>query len=217
MIRLLKTNLPQYVMDLMDADVGDQVRFHLPVVVGERYGQLPEGVRGARALNPTRVDINVNIRMKDIIRSITSPSHIIAHRSNADTATFQSVSFQSDQFLKHDFVLTIKADGLDIPRCFAETHPTGTTAFQLTMVPKFNFPPIPTQEYIFVIDRSGSMLGPRIDTAKNTLIMLLRSLPSRGTSFNVFQFSYECSSLWDKSVQYSEESLAKAVSDDPTS
>ena len=204
-------------MDLMEADYSDQVRFHLPVSVGERYGQPPEGMQSASAQNPRRVDINVDVRMKDTIRSITSPSHTITHTSNEGTAAIQSVNFVSNEFLQHDFALMIKADGLDIPRCFAETHPTGTTAFQLTMVPKFNFPPIPTQEYIFVIDRSGSMLGPRIDTAKNTLLMLLRSLPSRGTSFNVFQFSYECSSLWDKSVQYSEESLAKAVSDDPTS
>lgn len=198
----------------MDADISDQVRFHLPLVAGERYGQLPEGMQGARALTSRRVDINVDVRMKDTIRSITSPSHTITHRSNANATTHQSISFQSDQFLKVDFVLAIKADGLDIPRCFAEAHPNGTTALQLTMVPKFNFPPIPVQEYIFVIDRSGSMLGPRIEAAKNTLIMLLRSLPARGTSFNVFQFSYECNSLWGESVQYSEETLAKAVSDD---
>ena len=199
-------------MDLMEADYSDQVRFHLPVSVGERYGQPPEGMQSASAQNPRRVDINVDVRMKDTIRSITSPSHTITHTSNEGTAAIQSVNFVSNEFLQHDFALMIKADGLDAPRCFAETHPTGTTALQLTMVPKFNFSPIPVQEYIFILDRSGSMMGTRIETAKNTLIMLLRSLPARGTSFNVFKFDNECSSLWGESVEYSEESLKTAVS-----
>ncbi|KAI0696543.1 hypothetical protein BC835DRAFT_1519541 [Cytidiella melzeri] len=206
--QLLTTTLT-YVMNLMEADVTDQVRFLLPVVVGMRYGEPPEGMRTAAM--PERVSITVNVRMKGTIRSIISPSHTISTSSPSTVTALQSVSYLSTAFLQQDFVLSIKADGLDSPRCFAETHPTGTTALQLTIVPKFNLPPIPVQEYIFLVDQSASMKGSRIETAKNTLIMLLRSLPSSGTSFNIFTFSSRCENLFEGSVVYSEKTLTQAT------
>jgi hypothetical protein len=198
-------------MDLMDADTSDQVRFQLPVTVGMRYGEPPIGIQRAAALVPHRIAITANIHMSGAIKSITSPTHSINTDSSEVVTTLGSLSYMSEHFLQQDFVLLIKAEGLDSPRCFVETHPSGTTALQLTMVPKFNFPPIPVQEYIFLVDRSGSMDGARIETAKNTLIMLLRSLPARGTTFNIFTFGTDCESQYGESVQYSEQTLTEAV------
>ncbi|KAI0696149.1 hypothetical protein BC835DRAFT_1343242 [Cytidiella melzeri] len=208
--QMLTTTLT-YVVDLMDADFCDQVRFRLPVAVGRRYGVPPEGLRGASALIPERISITANIRMKGTIRSITSPSHTTAIMLPQSADAIGSISFFSKDFLGRDFVLLIQADGLDAPRCFAGTHPTGTTALQLTMVPKFNFPPIPVQEYIFLVDHSGSMQGDRIEAARNTLVMLLRSLPIRGTTFNIFKFNQSCESLFGESVDYSEQTLEQAT------
>ncbi|CAG2214925.1 unnamed protein product [Mytilus edulis] len=56
-------------------------------------------------------------------------------------------------------------------------------------------------EFIFMIDRSGSMSGNRIAKAEETLLFLLKSLPL-GCKFNVV-------SLWSKS--YSADTLAKAI------
>jgi hypothetical protein len=195
----------------MDADISDQVRFQLPVAVGNRYGGLPTGTQNAAILIPHRIAITANIHMSGAIKSITSPTHSINTDSSGVVTTIKSLSYLSEHFLQQDFVLLIKAEGLDSPRCFVETHPSGTTALQLTMVPKFNFPLIPVQEYIFLVDRSGSMNGARIDTAKSTLIMLLRALPTRGTTFNIFTFGTDCDSEYGESVQYSEQTLAEAV------
>lgn len=83
---------------------------------------------------------------------------------------------------------------------------------QLTMVPKFKLPPVASQEYIFLVDRSGSMEGDRIRTARRCLTLLLRSLPARGTLFNIFSFGNICDSLWGRSMEYNEQTLAEAVS-----
>lgn len=48
---------------------------------------------------------------------------------------------------------------------------------QLTMVPNLGISPTAAQEYIFLIDRSGSMNGNKIETAKNAFVMLLRAQP----------------------------------------
>lgn len=188
----------------MDADLFDQVRFQLPVCVGKRYGIPPAGM----CPPPTtfrRVRITTTVRMKGAIRSMTSPTHTV-------TLAGASTEYLSSCFLEQDFVLIIKADGLNEPRCFAKRHPSGTVAMQLTMVPKLDVAPIPEQEYIFLVDRSGSMQGERIETAKKTLVMLLRALPAKGTTFNIWSFGNRHDALFRESVPYAETTLAQAVS-----
>lgn len=205
-------------MDLMDADLTDQIRFQLPSSIGMRYGRLPAGMNDAQKVSAQVVKISASIQMSGTIRSIESPSHVINTYGSEDAPTYtepnlqRGVHYESASFLQADFVLVIKADGLDAPRVFAERHPDGSVAIQLTLVPKFDLPPIPAQEYIFIVDRSGSMGGSRIKTAKKTLVMLLRALPSQGTTFNIFSFGTSCDSMWKKSLPYTESALKAAVS-----
>lgn len=114
--------------------------------------------------------------------------------------------------MTEDFVHVVTAEGLDAPRCFAQRAPNGTVAMQLSIVLKFNIPSVPQQEYIFLVDRSGSMNGQRIETAKRALVMLLRALPSQGTQFNIFSFRTGSNALWSQSVLYDERSMVEAVS-----
>ncbi|PSR78278.1 hypothetical protein PHLCEN_2v7474 [Hermanssonia centrifuga] len=206
-----------YVLDLMDDDLPDQVRFQLPLCVGMRYGTLPPGMQGAKTIPPERISISAEVYMKGAIESITSPSHSTLNvLSDGSVHVGPSVhtrtaEYRSSEFLSQDFILSVKAEGLDTPRCFAQRGPDGSVAMQLTVVPKFNLPTISSQEYIFIVDRSGSMRGDRIETAKRTLVMLLRCLPSQGTSFNIFSFGHRCDSLWQKSMQYDASTLEIAT------
>ncbi|KDQ53740.1 hypothetical protein JAAARDRAFT_197188 [Jaapia argillacea MUCL 33604] len=217
-----------YVMDLMDDEFPDQVRFQLPMCVGERYGDVPPAMENAStASSATRIRITLDIQTSGHIQSVTSPTHtilLIPYRTHYGRSSFRrtTAKFRSTLFLERDFVLVVQAEGLDTPRCFAERarHPRGsnnggngreTIALQLTVVPKFELPPLPAQEYIFLVDRSGSMGGRRIDTAKGTLVMLLRMLPTRGTIFNIFSFGSQTDSLWESSVGYGEDTLNRAT------
>ncbi|CAC5411086.1 unnamed protein product [Mytilus coruscus] len=65
-------------------------------------------------------------------------------------------------------------------------------------------------EFIFMIDKSGSMSGNRIAKAEETLLFLLKSL-SLGCRFNVVSFGDEYSFLFSKSKSYSADTLAKAI------
>ncbi|ELR12071.1 von Willebrand factor type A domain containing protein [Acanthamoeba castellanii str. Neff] len=64
-------------------------------------------------------------------------------------------------------------------------------------------------ELIFLVDRSGSMAGSRMDIAKATLQLFLRSLPE-GVRFNIFSFGSKFSSQFASSVEYDEQSLMRA-------
>ena len=207
-------------MDLMDDELKDEVRFLLPMFMGCRYGTTPEGLdEAARPSTETRLRIAVNIQMSGIIQEVWSPSHLDLKHEPYRTRTGQisrrrrTVKFRSPTFLTNNFVLTVRADGLDEPRCFAERDggESGFVALQFTMVPKFSLPPIPSQEFIFLVDRSGSMSGGSMETSKNALSLLLPMLPNAQTSFNIYSFGSVCDSLWTRSHSYSEATLFEAV------
>ncbi|KAJ7456501.1 von Willebrand factor type A domain-containing protein [Mycena latifolia] len=215
-----------FTITLVNDDNADEIRFQLPMYVGERYGPPLDALDGAAApSSSTRIRITTDIQTSGRIRSITSPSHadkIIETKYpthlGRPSRRRSTVRFRSSSFLEQDFVLVVRADDLDAPRCFAELQrdPRGrhsdTVAMQFTILPNFKLPPIEGQDYIFLVDRSGSMSGARINTARSTLSLLLRMLPSKRSTFNIFSFGSHHSSLWPRSVAYNQQSLDTATS-----
>uniref|UniRef100_A0A452H949 von Willebrand factor A domain containing 5A n=1 Tax=Gopherus agassizii TaxID=38772 RepID=A0A452H949_9SAUR len=74
-------------------------------------------------------------------------------------------------------------------------------------------------EFIFLLDRSGSMECPmdsrdrspqRIDSAKETLVLLLKSLPL-GCYFNIYSFGSQFESFYPQSVGYTQQTMAKSL------
>ena len=65
-------------------------------------------------------------------------------------------------------------------------------------------------EFIFVVDRSGSMSGKYIKEAAETLMLFLKSLP-KACSVNIVGFGSRFEKLFPESVPYSQSHLDKAV------
>ncbi|XP_036820662.1 von Willebrand factor A domain-containing protein 5A isoform X1 [Oncorhynchus mykiss] len=74
-------------------------------------------------------------------------------------------------------------------------------------------------EFLFVVDRSGSMECPmhlgsgsqdRISSARETLLLLLKSLPM-GCYFNIIGFGSSYESFFPKSVEYSQKTMDEAL------
>ncbi|XP_020564122.1 von Willebrand factor A domain-containing protein 5A isoform X2 [Oryzias latipes] len=73
-------------------------------------------------------------------------------------------------------------------------------------------------EFVFLLDRSGSMDFPmadihhrtRIDSAKETLLLLLKSLPM-GCYFNIYSFGDRFEHLFQKSLRYSQKTMKQAL------
>ena len=63
-------------------------------------------------------------------------------------------------------------------------------------------------EYVFMLDRSGSMNGSHICNAKESLVLFLKSLPT-SSYFNVVSFGSYSRSLFPCSQRYSQDSLEK--------
>ena len=67
-----------------------------------------------------------------------------------------------------------------------------------------------TGEYIFVLDRSGSMRGDRIDLAKKAAILFLKSLPMNSL-FNIISFGTEYQALYSKPQKNSSEVVSETI------
>ncbi|XP_049914689.1 von Willebrand factor A domain-containing protein 5A-like isoform X1 [Epinephelus moara] len=73
-------------------------------------------------------------------------------------------------------------------------------------------------EFVLLLDRSGSMESPmdntesqdRIGSARDTLLLLLKSLPM-GCYFNIYSFGSTYERIFPKSVEYNEETMEEAL------
>jgi hypothetical protein len=209
-------------MDLMNYDyLSNKVQLLLPLALGQRYGALPEQLEEAAGhLGRVKLKIAVEIQMSGQILSIHSPSHeqglffedYITHYGRPSRRR-TTAKFFSKTFLDRDFELVVQANELDRSRCFVETDTRlpGTIALQLMLIPHFQLPPIPEQEYLFLIDRSGSMHSGRLDMAQQCVSVLLRCLPNQNTVFNIFEFDNIHTQLWPQSRPYNDRNVQEAV------
>ncbi|KAG8822812.1 hypothetical protein FRC17_009456 [Serendipita sp. 399] len=207
-----------------DGSSPQTLRITMPTAIAPRYGSPPTNIPWFRHNLHNRFELSVSVQMNKPITSVSSPSHPIGlnlgcHQRELTTDFEPSKAFVylgESTMLDKDIVIVISTQGLDTPRCSVERWLKSegaeetTDAYALTLVPKFELPALPRQEYIFLVDRSGSMGGSRITAVKAALQILLRSLPSRGSSFNIVSFGSRYTSLWQTSRTYSAESLDQA-------
>ncbi|XP_075768105.1 von Willebrand factor A domain-containing protein 5A-like isoform X2 [Pelodiscus sinensis] len=94
----------------------------------------------------------------------------------------------------------------------------GDPAVMVTLMPNL-LEATAAGEFIFLLDRSGSMDSTmdaradsptRIDCAKETLILLLKSLPL-GCYFNIYGFGSEFESFYPRSVEYTQKTMSKSL------
>ncbi|CAK70304.1 unnamed protein product (macronuclear) [Paramecium tetraurelia] len=132
------------------------------------------------------------------------------------------------------FTLLFSSDEINLPRAVLSHTNNDALQYQkycatLTFIPKFNVVSLDDAysqyldgliiadnqkiirgNYLFIIDRSGSMSGSRISKAKEALILFLKSLP-QDSEFNIISFGSNFYSLWNESKMYSQNSLEQAI------
>ena len=113
-----------------------------------------------------------------------------------------------DAALDRDFVLSIDAEGLDVPVAWIERDDAGAGAIAVAFLPRLSSGSTPG-DITFVVDRSGSMEGSSIEEVRNALQLCLRSMIP-GCRFNIVGFGDRFESLFDGSRSYDETSLAEA-------
>lgn len=181
------------ISDLKQDAQADCIRYTLPNAIAPRYDNpLPAPTDWFWSVERQGITVALDVSMESAsaIRELQSPSHpikVILGRlstSQVDVSVFNpahasvSLHLAREQIrMGQDFVLLLKADGLDKPRALLESHSTlqGQRALMATNVPKFSLPAA-KPEVVILVDRNYSMRD-RYEAIRAALRVFLKSLP----------------------------------------
>ncbi len=157
------------------------------------------------------VVISAVVKSNIPIKSVYSPSHEIEVRRISDYKV--EVSYEAEHVRPDtDFKLiyTISDDDIGVNLI---THKEGDTGYFLLMLaPKFQLDEgdVIEKDVVFVLDKSGSMAGEKIEQAKDALKFTLNSL-NEGDRFGIVTFSTGVTSYKDSLEPASSANIADAI------
>ncbi|XP_062274902.1 von Willebrand factor A domain-containing protein 5A-like isoform X1 [Scomber scombrus] len=226
----------EYVTELaVQAD--DGLRFCLPAVLNPRY--QPKGSEGG-SLQVTSVPASLVPYSLSFSAQVFSPRPVSKVESSCSLDPLQYLNTEQTQAtvkltaghkFDRDVELLIYYKDAHQPTAVVEAGQTsakpgtlmGDPVVMLSLYPEFPQAVMSSVdscgEFVFLIDRSGSMSCPmdnsnpqltRIGSARDTLLLLLKSLPM-GCYFNIYSFGSRYEHIFPKSVEYSEKTMEEAL------
>ena len=207
-------------------DAEGSVRFSLPSSLKPRYTPAGSsdplaGVGGGVQAQVEQASIScvqhfqLTVLNAEEVAEVTSPMHAITATWNSDEDKIGVVLAGSEP-LVGDLVILIKHKQPHTPTALVEGGSSDREGIMKAPAVMINFFPEfdnidAACEFIFLVDRSGSMSGGFINSARETLILFLKSLPV-GCNFNIIGFGSRYEKLFPTvSVPYTQETLDKAT------
>uniref|UniRef100_A0A8C7DZ83 von Willebrand factor A domain-containing protein 5A-like n=1 Tax=Naja naja TaxID=35670 RepID=A0A8C7DZ83_NAJNA len=215
----------------------DAVRFVLPAVLNPRY--VPEAGPEEGTVNIVHVltkdvsyilSLNARVESPYGINRVESKCSLDPLQYMTEDHTTAQVSLAEGHQFDRDVELLIYYEDVHKTSAILEAGKFGAATgslmgdptLLLTLYPSISAVKLghsAAGELIFLLDRSGSMdttmdnscdSPTRIQSAKETLIFLLKSLPL-GCYFNVYSFGSTYESFYPQSVEYTQESMSTSV------
>ncbi|XP_041919262.1 von Willebrand factor A domain-containing protein 5A-like isoform X1 [Alosa sapidissima] len=226
-----------YISEL-DMQADDALRFCLPAVLNPRY--TPQDMDRSQMATVTSVPAGTVPYTLALSAHLSSPQPISKVESNCDLEplaylnpdkTQATVSLSPGHLFDRDVELLLYYHDAHKPTAIVEAgldtaEPgslMGNPVVMLSLYPEFPAAVTSSRnmsgEFIFVVDRSGSMdckmhtgkdAKMRIASAKDTLLLLLKSLPM-GCYFNIYGFGSRYEHFFPKSVEYNQKTMDDAL------
>ncbi|KAK9963876.1 hypothetical protein ABG768_007034, partial [Culter alburnus] len=223
-----------YVMEL-SVQADHALRFCLPAVLNPRYtptasaAGVPE-VSSACVI-PYTLSLSVEVRSSDRISRLESNCPLDPLVFLDSDHTHATVNLSAGHRFDKDVELLLYYENTHHPTVVMEAGASeaqpgslmGDPVLMISLYPEFPadiMSSLASQgEFVFVVDRSGSMgsvmhhgkdAQMRIESARDTLLLLLKSLPM-GCYFNIYGFGSDFESFFPQSVVYSEDTMEEAL------
>uniref|UniRef100_A0AAQ6ISJ7 von Willebrand factor A domain containing 5A n=1 Tax=Anabas testudineus TaxID=64144 RepID=A0AAQ6ISJ7_ANATE len=223
----------EYVTELaVQAD--DGLRFCLPAVLNPRYqpqGASVQVTSVPASLVPYSLSFSARVSCPRPISTVESSSSLDPLQYLNAEKTQATVNLAAGHKFDRDVELLIYYTDAHQPTAVVEAGQAsakpgtvmGDLMVMLSLYPEFPQAVMSSvascEEFVFLIDRSGSMGCPtssskreetRISSARDTLLLLLKSLPM-GCYFNIYSFGSTYEYIFPKSVEYSEKTMEEAL------
>ncbi|XP_077396450.1 von Willebrand factor A domain-containing protein 5A-like isoform X3 [Festucalex cinctus] len=217
----------EYVTELaVEAD--GALRFCLPVVLNPRYQPQGSEVSSVQVTSVPASQVPYSLSFST---RLSSPRQVSKVDSKCSLEPLQYLNKEQTQAVvklaaghkfDRDIELLIYYKDAHQPAVVVEAGKAsaepgtlmGDAAVMLSVYPEFPqevMSSLATRgEFVFLLDRSGSMQGARIGSARDTLLLLLKSLPM-GCYFNIYSFGSSFEHIFPNSMEYSEKSMEKAL------
>lgn len=195
--------------------------FVCPGVVAPRYGGDAPHASGETAWiqnpylrqgnhDPVVYDISVDMRSPLPISSLDSPSHALHAEWHDKQSVRLSLKDPRDAG-NRDFILHYRLQDDTILTGLSRFEANGENYFLLVSEPPARVLPdqVPPRDYFFIVDVSGSMHGFPLDTARELMVNLLRSLEPTDR-FNILFFAGGSAVLSPQPLTASPGNIARA-------
>lgn len=158
-----------------------------------------------------QISFKIDIDGKEKIKTVYCPTHpveIIRKGAEKATVGFEASNVKSDRDFKLYFNLDNSKLGLSL---LNYKMPNEDGYFFLNLSPGFgNEHEIVAKDIVFVMDKSGSMAGDKLDQAKKALRFCVENL-NKNDRFEIIPFSTEATSLFGKVEQLNTSNKQKAI------
>ncbi|KAL7857684.1 hypothetical protein AOLI_G00177860 [Acnodon oligacanthus] len=226
-----------YVTEL-SVQADHSLRFCLPAVLNPRYtppgtggGIVSEITTSSPAGVPYSLSLTAHVSSPNPITKVESKCPLEPLVFVSEDHTNAKVSLCAGHMFDRDVELFLYYQNAHQPTAIVEAgDPTAQPGslmrdpvVMLSLYPEFPSALMSSVtscgEFVFIMDRSGSMGCPmhngsgaqtRIESARDTLLLLLKSLPL-GCYFNIYGFGSRYKSYFPKSVEYTQETMDQAV------
>uniref|UniRef100_A0A4W6CSJ7 von Willebrand factor A domain containing 5A n=1 Tax=Lates calcarifer TaxID=8187 RepID=A0A4W6CSJ7_LATCA len=223
----------EYVIELaVQAD--DGLRFCLPAVLNPRYepqGASVQVTSVPASLVPYSLSFSARVSSPRPVSKVESSCSLDPLQYLNTEQTQATVKLAAGHKFDRDVELLIYYKDAHQPTAVVEAGQAsakpgtlmGDPVVMLSLYPEFPQSVMSSVsscgEFVFLMDRSGSMGSrmnnseshqTRISSARDTLLLLLKSLPM-GCYFNIYSFGSSYEHIFPKSVEYSQETMEEAL------
>uniref|UniRef100_A0A8C6TMH4 von Willebrand factor A domain-containing protein 5A-like n=1 Tax=Neogobius melanostomus TaxID=47308 RepID=A0A8C6TMH4_9GOBI len=217
----------EYVTEL-DVQADEALRFCLPAVLNPRY--QPTGTETGSvtvtsvpsSLVPYDLTFLARVQSARPISKVESNCTMDPLEFLSQDQTAASVKLAAGHKFDRDVELLIYYKDTHEPSAVVEAGQASAKAGTLMRDPAVMlslYPEFPKDimssvsssgEFVFLLDRSGSMSGGQIASARDTLLLLLKSLPM-GCFFNIYSFGSTFEQIFPESVEYKQKTMEEAL------